>query len=403
MLLALSILPLVCAPLAPHDGTTIDVRPDGGISLAAALAQLKNGDRLLLAPGDYEVAEPLPPLPSGRDAAHPTRLTGQPGARLVGTDGVAYVLNLTGTRYAEVTCLEITDGAACALQHGGTQACPEKGDWAATGIVAGDASGIALRRLDVHGLAVSGLASARFSDWVVEDVDLTANGYVGWQAEAGAGVTLRRVNVTWNGCVEDAARQPAGCFSRGAGGWGAGLSVTPASGAWRIEDSRFAHNAAAGLEVLHDDGKGAVQLARVRAEANGAAQVRARGEVVVEASTISGSCRSFEGEGARQAFHVDACDGGGAALVLEPVAGRPLLLRDDVLSGEGRSLLDLVVPVAEREDKLRAGVRRDVCRKLQAVTEENVKWVGSGPRVYRECGGLEGAGPALISGGRLRR
>ncbi len=431
-MISLPLLALVCAPLSPHPhGTTYHVRLDGGSPAvcdgktdapaegardgacawshpADALppggaARLGAGDRLVVGPGHYRIGpEPLAPLPAGAGAEARTVLVGLPGAQLAGAGRVPYVLNLGGSSHVEVACLEITDASDCVDKHGGTLRCPGNADFAGAGLSASDAAGVVLRGIEIHGLASAGMLTARTSDWLLEDVTLARNGLVGWQAETAGATTLRRVAVEHNGCGEDGQRRPVGCASRTAGGWGAGVHVWAASGTWRVEDSRVSRNTGDGLTLLHD-GVGSIVLRRLRAEGNAGVQVRARGEVLVEDNVVAARCRGFEG--APETFHVDACAGGGAALALEPLAARPLAVRGGTISGEGTSLLEVVVPVPDRGDKLRAGTPADVCRRLLPVKVTKTVWEGVGqPLYHRECGGLEGAGPALERvGGVVRR
>jgi hypothetical protein len=103
---------------------------------------LQGGDTLIVAPGSYMMGYGAPgaeacdavgswgctmaPLPSGPDAAHPTRLLGAGHAsgctvrpQLWGTERASFILDLTGTSNAEVACLEITDHSPCAKFHSG--------------------------------------------------------------------------------------------------------------------------------------------------------------------------------------------------------------------------------------------------------------------------------------------
>src|SRR5262249_13274001 len=155
--------------------------------------------------------------------------------QLAGVEGAWFVVNLKGTRRAEVSCLEITDRAECVEFHSGDLAChrdaPPYGDWASSGILALDSNEVTLRSLDIHGLAQNGITAGRISNWLVEDVNLVGNGLAGWQGDLGAPssnsgkLTFRRVSFEWNGCAETAARQPAGCWSGGVGGYGDGLGT----------------------------------------------------------------------------------------------------------------------------------------------------------------------------------
>jgi len=163
--------------------------PDG-------LPRIGGGSTLIVGPGSYRMGIGAPgaegcdkdapwdcyaaPLPSGPDAAHPTRLLGagwdvgcpEP-PELWGTERALRVLDLTDANHVEVACLEITDHASCAEDHTGGLACQRKeppyGDWAAVGLYAQDARDVLLRNLDIHGLAIAGVHAGRLVDWTVEN------------------------------------------------------------------------------------------------------------------------------------------------------------------------------------------------------------------------------------------
>ena len=161
----------------------------------------------------------MAPVPSGLGSAQPTRIVGAGWdlgcpikPQLWGAERPWQVLDLTGSDDVEVACLEITDHSSCIESHSGTLACerstPPFGPWASTGIVASDSENLTLRNLDIHGLASAGIRAGRITDWTVEDVRISHNGWVGWEGDidgtdSNAGtLTFRRLSVTWNGCGE---------------------------------------------------------------------------------------------------------------------------------------------------------------------------------------------------------
>ena len=159
--------------------------------------RISGGDDLYVAPGAYmmgygapgtEMCEAdgawdchMPPVPSGPDASHPTRILGAgwnlgcpSPPELWGTERANMILNLTDTSNVEVACLEITDHSGCVEFHSGALACgrdtPPFGPWAAVGLYAEDARNVQLRHLNIHGLAVTGVLAGRLQDWTVEEV-----------------------------------------------------------------------------------------------------------------------------------------------------------------------------------------------------------------------------------------
>lgn len=236
--------------------------------------RIAGGDTLIIASGSYTIglgvpgAEScqsdypwdchVPPVPSGPDPAHPTRILGagwEGGCsnppELWGTERAAHVLNLTDASNVEIACLEITDHAGCVEDHADPALACERetypyGDWAPTGLYAEDSTSVTLRNLNVHGLAHTGIWAGRLTDWTVEDVRIAGNGWVGWDGDLdgddanGGTLTFRRWTVEWNGCGETyPGGEPTGCWAQSAGGYGDGIGTGATGGDWIIEDSAF--------------------------------------------------------------------------------------------------------------------------------------------------------------------
>lgn len=398
---------------APYPGTGLhrdcafahpfDALPPG------AKPRIAGGDVLVIAPGAYRMGYGapgtkdacsrtasydcvMPPIPSGPSPARPTRIVGAldgHGAlpELWGAERAWFVVNLKGTANAEVSCLEITDHSDCVEYHPGKLTCERDrapyGNWAATGILAVDARHIVLRSLDIHGLASSGITAGRVADWTLVDVFVTANGLVGWLGDLGepsgdaGALTFRRVTFDWNGCGENARREPIGCWSEEAGGYGAGLGTGTTGGNWRFEDSRFIHNVGDGLDLGSLDGTGTVAIDRVWSEGNGGHQLRARGAVTVTRTVAVGGP-------------------GGEPIRLEPLPGRSLEVERSTVIGQTGALLGVVSPPA----------RADLCGRLRPISVAASILIGNdlAAPVYKECGGLEGAGPPVeVTGSVLWR
>ncbi|MBN1953689.1 MAG: hypothetical protein JW900_01455, partial [Anaerolineae bacterium] len=261
----------------------------------------------------------MPPIPSGPDAAHRTRILGAgwnagcPNPpQLWGTERAWMVVNLERSSHVEVACFEITDHSPCVESHahgyGGSEwTCqrdhPPYGPWADTGLSAADAQDVLLRHLNIHGLAGAGVRAGRLADWTVEDVRLAGNGWVGWEGDidgedANSGtLTFRRWTVEWNGCAETwPGGEPAACWAQPAGGYGDGVGTGATGGDWIIEDSAFLHNAQDGLDLLYHSLGGRIVLNRVRAEGNAGNQVKTAGWTEITNSVLVGNCAFFEGQ-----------------------------------------------------------------------------------------------------------
>jgi hypothetical protein len=334
--------------------------------------RIAGGDTLIIGSGSYrmgygahgadncETDYPwdciMPPLPSGPDAAHPTRLlgagwdTGCPTPpELWGAERADHILNLAGSSHVEIACLEITDHAGCVEFHADPAlACKRDaypyGDWAADGLYAEDAADVTLRYLDIHGLAEAGVRAGRLTDWTVEDVRLAGNGWIGWEGDidgddSNAGtLTFRHWTVEWNGCVETyPGGQPAGCWDENVGGYGDGVGTGATGGDWIIEDSAFLHNTSDGLDLLYHSEGGRIVLDRVRAEGNVGNQVKITGQAVITNSVLVGNCAFFDGQ--PFTYHIESCRAMGNTLEVAYTGGEQVTLVNSTLYGQGDGLV----------------------------------------------------------------
>jgi hypothetical protein len=298
----------------------------------------------------------MPPVPSGPDPAHPTRVLGagwDSGCanppELFGVERAAHVLNLTGVSNVEIACLEITDHAGCVEDHTGGLACDKEdypyGDWAPTGLYAEDAANVHLQHVDIHGLASAGVRAGRLTDWTVEDVRIAGNGWIGWEGDLGdedssnAGtLTFRRWTVAWNGCAETyPGGEPTGCWGQSAGGYGDGVGTGDTGGDWIIEDSAFLHNTQDGLDLLYHRLGGSIFIRRTIAEGNAGDQIKTMGPTLVENVIAVSNCGFFDGK--PFTHDVDNCRAGGSALAFTLYPGDQTSVVNATVTGEGDCLI----------------------------------------------------------------
>lgn len=343
--------------------------PPGGMRIAG-------GDTLLIAAGSYTMGYGapeadqeddvcareytgdchMPPIPSGTDAAHPTRILGAgwdtgcaDPPQLWGTQRADLILNLAGSSHVEIACLEITDHSDCVEFHADpTLACERDvypyGEWAADGLYAEDAADVSLRHLEIHGLASAGVRAGRLTDWIVEDVRLAGNGWIGWEGDiegddSNSGTLIfRHWTVEWNGCAETyPGGQPAGCWDENVGGYGDGVGTGATGGDWIIEDSAFLHNTSDGLDLLYHSLGGRISLNRVRAEGNVGNQVKVTGQTTITNSVLVGNCAFFDGQ--PFTYHVESCRAMGNTLELVYTGGEQVTLVNSSLYGQGDGLV----------------------------------------------------------------
>jgi uncharacterized protein (TIGR01370 family) len=340
----------------PPDGTP---RIAGGDTLIIGAGSYRMGYG---APGadncdsDYPWGCYMPPIPSGPDPAHPTRIlgagwdTGSPDPpELWGAERAYYILNLTDSSNVEVAWLEITDHSGCVEFHSGGLACKRDtypfGDWAAVGLYAEDSANVHLRNLDIHGLADTGVHAGRLTNWTVEDVRIAGNGWVGWDGDIDGGdsnagtMTFRRWTVEWNGCGETyPGGEPTGCWAQTAGGYGDGVGTGATGGDWIIEDSRFLHNTSDGLDLLYHELGGSITINRVRAEGNAGNQIKITGQATITNSVLVGNCAFFEGKSFT--YNVDPCRALGNTLEVVFTGGEQVSIANSTFYGQGDGLVD---------------------------------------------------------------
>lgn len=337
--------------------------------------RLAGGDTLIIGGGSYKIGWGSPDAAGGRcagtarfdcylaavpsgTAAAPTRILGQGHDRgcpkpptLWGSERVGMVLNLEGSSHVEIGCLEITDRSDCIEFHSNRAARCERdrepyGDWASTGISARESSNVQLRDLNIHGLANRGLLAGGLRDWSLHRVRINANGWAGWDGDIGKAssntgrITLRDVEIGWNGCGERwQTGAPWACWAQTGGGYGDGLGTAATSGQWLIEDSHIHHNTSDGIDLLYLDASPAssVTLRRVRAEANAGNQIKTTGRTLIENSVVIGNCAYFLGKFDMQPD--DLCRGMGNTVSLDLIGNREAVLRHNTISGEGDCLI----------------------------------------------------------------
>jgi hypothetical protein len=342
--------------------------PPGGTPLIAG------GDRLIIGAGSYAMgfgapagaggchAEftwdcMMPPIPSGPDAAHPTRIYGEgwdsgcaAAPELYGVERPWAIVDLTGASHVRVECLEITDRSGCVESHSGGLACVRDtyphGEWASIGLQATDSTDVALRHLDIHGLASGGIHAGRLTDWLLEDVRLAGNGLSGFDGDVvgddgnSGTTTFRRVTIEWNGCGETyPGGEPTGCWGQSAGGYGDGLGTGETGGDWIFEDCRFLHNTSDGLDLLYHRLGGRVIIDRVRAEGNAGNQLKAAGEVSIVNSVVVGNCGFFDGQ--PFTYDVDNCRAMGNAISFAPNAATAFSLVNTTAYSQGDCLMEV--------------------------------------------------------------
>ena len=267
-------------------------------------------------------ASGMPPPPSGT-ALQPTRIWGEnygscasQGARtqLHGGWGVGAVVNLAGSSYVELACLDITDFSNCGKDTD-TVACINNGqvasDFAANGILIDNKSThISLRDVRIHGMAADGISGAPGTGFVANDLYILGNADAGWNADSGNGTTgvgtlsVTNFNISWNGCVEEYPiidKLPYfSCTDQDHGGYGDGFGTATKDSdppGWQVhfDQGIVSYNTQDGLDALHIGGKGSsMTVTHTTAFSNMGQQIKVGGATAtISDSHIVGNCKAM--------------------------------------------------------------------------------------------------------------
>ncbi len=350
--------------------------PFWALSPANAPNRMVAGDTLIIGPGEYMMGFGAPNTPScsqfypwdcymrsvpSGTAANPTRILGEgwdddctSKPQLWGTERTANIINLKGSSNVEIQCLDITDHSSC-MDSGpdpGT-VCNRNsypyGQWALIGIVASDSQNVLLKNLDIHGLR-SGIFAGRLTDWTIEDTDITANSFVGWDGDIGATtssnsgtITFKNTNITYTGCGETyPGLAPHHCYSQDQGGYGDALGTNRTGGDWVFDHVDISYNVSDGVDLLYHNGNGSITISHSRFEGNAGNQVKVATDTIIDNSKLIGTCAFFSGKsftsttgvgGSSVAFN--HCRAAGSTLAAEFEAGMEVEIYNSTITGNG--------------------------------------------------------------------
>jgi hypothetical protein len=331
-----------------------------------------------------------PPPPSGTAAQH-TRILGEnygscsgqsARTQLHGGWGVNPVINLKGSSYVDLACLEITDFSNCGRDTDSIS-CETNGrvisDFAGSGIALNNKSTyISLTDIRIHGLASDGIFGAPGTGFTANDLDLIGNADAGWNADAGDGTTgvgtlnVTNFNISWNGCVEEyPIVDPLpyfSCTDQDHGGYGDGFGTTtkdsnPPGWQVRFDHGIVSYNTQDGLDALHIGGQGSsMTVTHTRAFGNMGQQIKVGGTAAtITDSLIVGNCRAMSGAipGAPAGYnsHLDLfCRAGDTAAVIEVPPAQPAIFQRNTIYSDNLVALEVEYP---GEPSASAAVRYD--------------------------------------------
>jgi Putative Ig domain len=231
-----------------------------------------------------------PPIPAGTASQH-TRILGQNyGAcssggvtnrsqltQIFGGFGVTEALNLTGAKYVDVECLEITRHSQCIAF--GTPAVPAScvsgsaDDYDSDGIHTDNTThDLLMQDLWIHGHIGRGIKGPIGGLVTCLRCDIAYNGGAGWDFDDGNATPMVNGNwqflystIEWSGCNQEYpivhAIPVISCYSQSTGGYGDGVGTPTGTGlSATIDHSKFIYNTQDGLDLGHVDTGGPYTL-----------------------------------------------------------------------------------------------------------------------------------------------
>jgi hypothetical protein len=313
----------------------------------------------------YDSGIPVPP--SGTAAQH-TRILGENFAsctsqsartQLHGGWSVYAVLDLTGSSYVDVGCLDITDFSSCGMDAGAVTCNNGGNDYALFGIkVSNTSTHIALTDVRIHGLSGDGIFGATGDGFIGTDLAIIGNADAGWSADDGSGTTgvgsflMQNFEISWNGCVEEyPIVDPLpyfSCIDGGSGGYGDGFGTasvdSPAPG-WQVhfDQGLVSYNTQDGLDALHIGGPGStMSVTRVLAFGSQGQQIKVGGATpTLQDNVIVGNCEAMTTQaipGTPSGFGsslAQPCRANNTAVVVNISPGAPATIQGNTIYSAG--------------------------------------------------------------------
>jgi hypothetical protein len=310
-----------------------------------------------------------PPPPSGTATQH-TRILGEnyvscrdasAKTQLHGGGATYTVLDLSGTSYVDVACLDITDFSACgkASQKVG---CDSKQDFAQVGVrLSNKTTNLTLTDLHIHGLAISGIAGPTGDGVVMDHIDILGNASSGWNADDGTtgkgSLLVQHYDISWNGCAEEypiAHPLPYGdCTDQDSGGYGDGFGTTTKDSdppGWQVhfDKGTASYNTQDGLDALHIGGVGSsMTVTDSLAYSNMGQQLKVGGATAtLIGNYVVGNCRAMSnaipgtppGYNARLGLF---CRAGDTAIFIDMPVDRPAIFQHNIVFSNNHVALEL--------------------------------------------------------------
>ncbi len=340
----------------------------------------------------------MSPIPSGPDAAHPTRILGSSydsgcskKPQLWATDGVNQIFDLSSASNIDMECIELTDHSNCGLRVG-SPVCAENwnsgtlsGPWGRKAVFSHTGTNFTFKNLDVHGFADRGFLMGGINGLTFSYVNMDGNYQSNWDSDVGHSngessmsgtVLMDHVKNRFAGCSEAYPRSSSfntadysNCTDQNDNppGYGDGFGGYNTGGDWVITDSEFSHNTSDGLDLLYHDGTGSVTVQRSLFEGNDGNQLKLTApRVTVENSVIISNCTYlFDTNKVKNRATWTSCRAGADAIAMTPGLGGVYKFSNSIFYTNGNSQVALT-------DRL------GTCNGTETYTFRNNIYVGNG-------------------------
>jgi len=318
----------------------------------------------------------MPPPPSGTPEHH-TRILGEnyqschaasAKTQLHGGFGVFGVVNMGGSSFVDLACLDITDFSSCGRmgqKNGCNTNTGSLTDFATNGIVWNSSStNDSVKDVRVHGLASAGMLGPTGDGVVMDHIDVIGNASSGWNTDLGNKTTgtgrllVTNYNISWNGCAEEyplVHPLPYGdCTDDNSGGYGDGFGTATVSSdpGWQVhfDQGVVSNNTQDGLDALHITGPGSsMTVTRTLAYGNMGQQVKIGGSKgTLQHNVIFTNCNALRQKvpGTPEGYNErlsDFCRAADTGLVFTVGDGSTTTFTDNVIYSASRTGIEVDV------------------------------------------------------------
>lgn len=338
---------------APYDGS--GTGEACAWTLTAGVSAMAGGDTLIITNGTYNLSTGLSGIKDGTSNAY-TVIAGEGYGncrtmpKLRSTAYINRFIDLTGTDFVRVECLDIADTSSCHVRSPTASTdCTSSNPWIRHAFYAENGSNHVFRDLLIYGVG-NGFRGARVNNSTWERVRkymIHEAGYNG-SISCGTGCTVAEFTgnhtftdyeIAWAGCADNyPSTKIRTCIGQAGGGYGDAFGTYYTAGTWSFDRVHMHHNTQDGLDGRYFDSTAVTTVKNSLFYGNAGNQVKIWGPAVVENNLINSNCSYFDHYGSL----TDQCRADGNAIVIFPdnaIAGTDAILRYNTIAGESAALV----------------------------------------------------------------